>query len=147
MGEKELTIDDFFKFAESMSKKINEFGTQKGIEEKFAKAMINATDPDSRFKADIAMKLSTAMGMIDMLVTYVNKPVRVEGLLQRKLDGSVMLDSTPIPAGSLVEFWKHDKWNIGRVVQDPKTKQNQIIDPVSNKVVIDKIEQIKARIR
>ena len=54
MNEKEMTIDDVFKMAEALSKKMHDFGTQKGMEEKLAKAILNATDPDSRFKADIA---------------------------------------------------------------------------------------------
>ena len=68
-----------------------------------------------------------------MFVTYINKPVRVEGMLQRKLDGSVMLDDTPVPVGALVEFWNNDKWNIGKISQNPQTKQTAIVDVMSGK--------------
>ncbi len=147
MADKEYTVDDIFNMAEALSKKLHEMGSQKGLEEKVARAMMNATDPDSRFKADIAVKLSTFMSMMDMLITYINKQVRLEGIMQRKLDGSVMLGDAPVPAGSLVEYWKDDKWNIGKLVQDPVTKQMHVTDILSQKVVIDKIEQIKARVR
>ncbi len=147
MNEKEMTIDDVFKMAEALSKKMHDFGTQKGMEEKLAKAILNATDPDSRFKADIAVKIGTAMDLMDMLVSYINKPVTAEGMLQRKLDGSVMLGNIPIPEGSLVEYWKDEKWNLGRVLIDKKTGKSRVIEPVSEKVVIDRIDQIKARKR
>lgn len=40
------------------------------------------------------MKLSTVLNMMGMFVEYVNKPVKKEGILQRKLDGTVMLEDT-----------------------------------------------------
>ena len=52
-----------------------------------------------------------------------------------------------VPVGSLVEFWKDEKWNMGKIAQNPQTKQLSIIDVVSNKTMVDKIEQIKARVR
>jgi len=70
-----------------------------------------------------------------------------EGILQRKLDGTVMLEDTPVPVGSLIEFWKDEKWNVGKITQNPQTKQLSIIDVVSNKTMIDRIEQIKARVK
>ena len=85
--------------------------------------------------------------MMEMFVEYINKPVKKEGILQRKLDGTVMLEDTPVPVGSLVEFWKDEKWNVGKIAQNPQTKQLSIIDVVSNKTMVDKIEQIKARVR
>ncbi len=147
MADKEFTIDDLFKLAEGMTKKMHELGSQKGMEEKVAQAMLNATDPDSRFKADIAMKLSSAISIMNMLVSYINKPVRKEGTMQHKLDGYVMIDEFPVAEGALVEIWQDEGWRLGKLLQDPKTKQSKIIDPVGNKVLVEKIEQIRARIR
>jgi hypothetical protein len=147
MADKEFTIDDLFKLAEGMTKKMHELGSQKGMEEKVAQAMLNATDPDSRFKADIAMKLSSAISIMNMLVSYINKPVRKEGTMQHKLDGYVMIDEFPVAEGALVEIWQDEGWHLGKLLQDPKTKQSKIIDPVGNKVLVEKIEQIRARIR
>ncbi|MBQ9302573.1 hypothetical protein [Butyrivibrio sp.] len=147
MGNKEPNIDDFFRHAEALIKKMHEYMAGKNFDEKFATAMLNATDADSKFKADVAMKLSTVLNMMGIFVEYVNKPVKKEGILQRKLDGTVMLEDTPIPVGSLVEYWKDEKWNLGKIAQNPQTKQLSIIDVVSNKTMVDKIEQIKARIR
>ncbi len=147
MEQKEMTMDDLFKIAENLSKKLHEFSSQKGFEEKVAAAMMEAKDPDSMFKADIAVKLSTVLNLMDMFITYMNKPVKKEGILQRKLDGSVMLDDYPVPSGSLVEYWMNDKWNIGKIQQNSQTKQSQIIDTISGKVHVDKIEQLEARIR
>ncbi|MBO6240615.1 MAG: hypothetical protein J6O61_07270 [Butyrivibrio sp.] len=147
MGNKEPNIDDFFRHTEAISKKMHEYMAGKSFDEKFATAMLNATDADSKFKADVAMKLSTVLNMIEMLVEYVNKPVKKEGILQRKLDGTVMLEDTHVPVGSLVEYWKDEKWNVGKIAQNPQTKQLSIIDVVSNKTMVDKIEQIKARVR
>ena len=147
MGNKEPNIDDFFRHAEALIKKMHEYMAGKSFDEKFATAMLNATDADSKFKADVAVKLSTVLNMMEMFVEYINKPVKKEGILQRKLDGTVMLEDTPVPVGSLVEFWKDEKWNVGKIAQNPQTKQLSIIDVVSNKTMVDKIEQIKARVR
>lgn len=147
MGNKEPNIDDFFRHAEALIKKMHEYMAGKSFDEKFATAMLNATDADSKFKADVAVKLSTVLNMMEMFVEYVNKPVKKEGILQRKLDGTVMLEDTPVPVGSLIEFWKDEKWNVGKIAQNPQTKQLSIIDVVSNKTIIDRIEQIKARVR
>ncbi len=147
MADKEFTIDDLFRFAEGMSKKMHELGSQKGLEEKVAQAMLNATDADSKFKADIAMKLSSAISVMNMLVSYINKPIKKEGTMQRKLDGYVMIDEFPVPEGALVEVWQDEGWQLGKLLQDPKTRQSKIIDPVGNKVLVEKIEQIRARIR
>ena len=94
MGNKEPNIDDFFRHAEALTKKMHEYMAGKSFDEKFATAMLNATDADSKFKADVAMKLSTVLNMMGMFVEYVNKPVKKEGILQRKLDGTVMLEDT-----------------------------------------------------
>lgn len=147
MGNKEPNIDDFFRHTEAIYKKMREYMEGKNFDERFATAMLNATDADSKFKADIAVKLSTVLNMMEMLVEYINKPVKKEGILQRKLDGTAMLEDTPVPVGALVEYWKDEKWNLGKIAQNPQTKQLSIIDVVSNKTMIDKIEQIKARIR
>ncbi len=147
MADKEFTIDDLFKLAEGMSKKMHELGSQKGMEERVAQAMLNATDPDSKFKAEIAMKLSTVVSLMEMLVSYIIKPVRKEGILQRKIDGYVMIDEFLVAEGALVEIWQDEGWHLGKLLQDPKTKKSKIIDPVGNKVLVEKIEQIRARIR
>ena len=147
MGNKEPNIDDFFRHSEALIKKMHEYMAGKSFDEKFATAMLNATDADSKFKADVAVKLSTVLNMMETFVEYVNKPVKKEGILQRKLDGTVMLEDTPVPVGSLVEYWKDEKWNLGKIAQNPQTKQLSIIDVVSNKTMIDRIEQIKARVR
>ncbi|MBE5826712.1 MAG: hypothetical protein E7307_08750 [Butyrivibrio sp.] len=147
MGNKEPNIDDFFRYSEALIKKMHEYMAGKSFDEKFATAMLNATDADSKFKADVAVKLSNVLNMMEMFVEYVNKPVKKEGILQRKLDGTVMLEDTPVPVGSLVEYWKDEKWNLGKIAQNPQTKQLSIIDVVSNKTMIDRIEQITARVR
>ncbi len=147
MSTKEPTIDEMFKTTEAFSKKMHEYMEGKNFDEKFSRAMLNATDPDSRFKADIAMKLSSILNLIDLFLGYINKPVKKEGILQRKLDGTAMLDNVPVAVGELVEFWKDDKWNLGKLAQNPQTKQLYITDVVSKKPLLEKIEQVKARIR
>ena len=54
MGNKEPNIDDFFRHSEALIKKMHEYMAGKSFDEKFATAMLNATDADSKFKADIA---------------------------------------------------------------------------------------------
>ena len=80
MNEKEMTIDDVFKMAEALSKKMHDFGTQKGMEKKLAKAILNATDPDSRFKADIAVRIGTAMDAY-VIITLNRRNVDNTGFL------------------------------------------------------------------
>ncbi len=147
MSKSEPTIDEFFKFAEALTKKMHEAMDGKGFEEKFAHAMINATDPDSKFKADMAVNMYTVLNIMDTFVKYINKPVKCEGTLQRKLDGTAMLNEYPVPVGSLVEVWIDDKWNLGKIAQNSQTKQLTVIDVINQKTIINKIEQIKARIR
>ncbi|MBO5620523.1 MAG: hypothetical protein J5959_02715 [Butyrivibrio sp.] len=64
MSSNEPTIDELFKFAEALSKKMKDFTNEKKLDEKLAKAMLNADDPDSIFKADIAVKIGTVMDLL-----------------------------------------------------------------------------------
>ncbi len=79
---------------------------------------------------------------------YLNQPVKMEGILQRKLDGTVRLGDTVIPGRTIIEFVQNGDWNIGILIQDPQTKQYRIHDMVSgDKVLVEKIEQLQARVR
>ena len=72
MGNKETSIDEMFKKANLLSQKMHEYMGSHGFDEKFATAMINATDPDSKFKADMAVKISTVMNLLDMFLQYLH---------------------------------------------------------------------------
>ena len=45
---------------------MHEYMAGKSFDEKFATAMLNATDADSKFKADVAVKLSTVLRVHEM---------------------------------------------------------------------------------
>ena len=49
MGNKEPNIDDFFRHAEALIKKMHEYMAGKSFDEKFATAMLNTTDYQLRY--------------------------------------------------------------------------------------------------
>ena len=135
------TLDDFIHQANEIVDKLDGILSKSGSEEKLAKLIVEAYDPDSRFKAKIITQM---MGIVEKL----NQPVKMEGVLQRKLDGTVHLNDTVLANRSIVEFVQNSEWNIGVLIQDPKTKQYQIHDMVNtDKVLVEKIEQVQARVR
>ncbi|MCR5748095.1 MAG: hypothetical protein K6G03_10340 [Lachnospiraceae bacterium] len=45
------------------------------------------------------------------MLKYLNTPVKMEGVLQRKLDGTV--NELPLKDGSILEYMVGKQWNIG----------------------------------
>ena len=141
-------LDDFIRQANELVEKLDGIISKSGREEKLAKLIVEADDPDSRFKAKIIMLMTGIVEKLKLAGKYLNQPVKMEGILQRKLDGTVRLGDTAIPSRTIVEFVQNGDWNIGILIQDPQTKQYRIHDMVSgDKVLVEKIEQLQARVR
>jgi len=142
------TLDDFIHQANEIVDKLDGILSKSGSEEKLAKLIVEANDPDSRFKAKIITQMMGIVEKLKLVGRYLNQPVKMEGVLQRKLDGTVHLNDTVLANRSIVEFVQNSEWNIGVLIQDPKTKQYQIHDMVNtDKVLVEKIEQVQARVR
>ena len=141
-------LDDFIRQANELVEKLDGIISKSGREEKLAKLIVEADDPDSRFKAKIITQMIGIVEKLKLAGKYLNQPVKMEGILQRKLDGTVRLGDTVIPGRTIIEFVQNGDWNIGILIQDPQTKQYRIHDMVSgDKVLVEKIEQLQARVR
>lgn len=88
----------------------------------------------------------TDMEKIGNIIQYLNKPIKIKGILQRKLDGTVLLNDVSLTEGTLIEYMSSNQWNIGILKRDPSTKQYVIYDE-NGKIAISKIHQIEARMR
>ena len=141
-------LDDFIRQANELVEKLDGIISKSGREEKLAKLIVEADDPDSRFKAKIITQMIGIVEKLKLAGKYLNQPVKMEGILQRKLDGTVRLGDTVIPGRTIIEFVQNGDWNIGILIQDPQTKQYRIHDMVSgDRVLVEKIEQLPARVR
>ncbi len=141
-------LDDFIRQANELVEKLDGIISKSGREEKLAKLIVEADDPDSRFKAKIITQMIGIVEKLKLAGKYLNQPVKMEGILQRKLDGTVRLGDTVIPGRTIIEFVQNGDGNIGILIQDPQTKQYRIHDMVSgDKVRVEKIEQLQARVR
>lgn len=130
---------DFMQSFNRLRQKLN-------MDENLAFLLNKADSPDERLKANQTIRIMTDMEKIGNIVQYLNKPVKIEGILQRKLDGTVRLNEIPLNDGSMIEYLYGNQWNIGILKRDPSTRQYGIYDE-NGKIVISKIEQIETRIR
>ena len=147
MDEKNYTIDEVLKNSERVSNTIQKYFRENGFDEITAKALLSVDDPDSRFKADMAVRIQTLADNLNMTINYINKPVKHEGILHEASDGKMMLDEIPVLEGSIIEFWKDDKWNIGRLVKDWETHQFKFVEISGDDTIDNNIHHLRARIR
>lgn len=116
------------------------------MDEHFGQLMINADNPDARLKVNTFIRVISEMDQIKVALEYLNKPIKFEGVLQQMTDGTVHLNETVINEGTKIEYLAADQWNIGYIKKNPKTFRGSIYDD-KGKIIIEKIDQIKARIR
>ncbi len=142
------TIDELLEVINNLSSKFEKMIKETDGERKLADILMNANDPDSRFKAKTLMLIITEMERVKMLQDYITKPVKFEGILQQKTDGKVYIYDDPILEGEIIEYMTDSEWEAGRMVYDHNSKHARIVDVINiEKTKIDKIQQIKARIR
>lgn len=142
------TIDELLEVINNLSSKFEKMIKETDGERKLADILMTANDPDSRFKAKTLMLIITEMERVKMLQDYITKPVKFEGILQQKTDGKVYIDDDPILEGEIIEYMTDSEWEAGRMVYDHNSKHARIVDVINiEKTKIDKIQQIKARIR
>ncbi len=130
---------DFMQSFNQLRKKLN-------MDENLAFLLNKADSPDERLKANQTIRIMTDMEKIGNIVQYLNKPIKIKGILQRKLDGTVLLNDVSLTEGTLIEYMSSNQWNIGILKRDPSTRQYGIYDE-NGKIVISKIHQIEARMR
>ncbi len=80
------------------------------------------------------------------IVEYLNKPVKMEGVLHQKLNGTVTLNDVEMVEGAKIEYLSSDQWNIEYLKRNKETMKYGIFDDRDN-LRIAKIEQIQVRIR
>ena len=142
------TIDELLKVINDLSSKFEKMIKDTDGERKLADILMSANDPDSRFKARSLMMIITEMERVKMLQDYITKPVKIEGFMQQKTDGKVYIDDDPVLEGAIIEYMIDSEWEAGRMVYDNNTKRARIVDVINvDKTKVDKIQQIKARIR
>ena len=142
------TIDELLEVINDLSSKFEKMIKETDGERKLADILMTANDPDSRFKTRTLMKIITEMERVKLLQDYIIKPVKIEGIMQQKTDGKVYIDDDPVLEGEIIEYMKDNEWEAGRMVCDHNTGHAMIVDVINiEKVKVDKIHQIKARIR
>lgn len=142
------SIDDLLNVINDLSSKFEKMIKETDGERKLADILMSADDSDSRFKARTLMLIITEMERVKMLQDYITKPVKIEGIMQQKTDGKVYIDDDPILEGAIIEYMTDSEWEAGRIVYDNNTKRARIVDVINvEKTKVDKIDQIKARIR
>ena len=130
---------DFMQSFNQLRKKLN-------MDENLAFLLNKADSPDERLKATQTIRIMTDMEKISNIIQYLNKPIKIKGILQGKLDGTVLLNDVSLTEGTLIEYMSSNQWNIGILKRDPSTKQYVIYNE-NGKIVISKIHQIEARMR
>ena len=142
------SIDELLNVINDLSSKFEKMIKETDGERKLADILMSADDSDSRFKARTLMLIITEMERVKMLQDYITKPVKIEGIMQQKTDGKVYIDDDPILEGAIIEYMTDSEWEAGRIVYDNDTKRARIVDVINvEKTKVDKIDQIKARIR
>ncbi|MBR6160189.1 MAG: hypothetical protein IKQ40_07790 [Lachnospiraceae bacterium] len=142
------TIDELLKVINDLSSKFEKMIKETNGERKLADILMTANDPDSRFKAKTLMMIITEMERVKMLQDYITKPVKIEGIMQQKPDGMLYIDDDPVLDGMIIEYMTDSEWEAGRMVYDNNTRRAKIVDVINvDKIKVDKIHQIKARIR
>ncbi|MCR4890687.1 MAG: hypothetical protein K5989_00665 [Lachnospiraceae bacterium] len=142
------TIDEFIDYAYNISKKMEEFANQNNADEKLVKLLTSASDPESRFKARILIQMMDIVDRVKKVGYYLHEPVKMEGLLQQKLDGSVRINNIPIPEGTIIEYKVNGEWEMGRISVNSQTKMARITAVNDfGTAKIERIEQLPVRIR
>ena len=142
------SIDDLLNVINDLSSKFEKMIKETDGERKLADILMSADDSDSRFKARTLMLIITEMERVKMLQDYITKPVKIEGIMQQKTDGMVYIDDDPVLDGMIIEYMTDSEWEAGRMVYDNNTRRAKIVDVINvDKIKVDKIHQIKARIR
>ncbi len=142
------SIDELLNVINNLSSKFEKMIKETDGERNLADILMSADDSDSRFKARTLMLIITEMERVKMLQDYITKPVKIEGIMQQKTDGKVYIDDDPILEGAIIEYMTDSEWEAGRIVYDNNTKRARIVDVINiDKTKVDKIRQIKARIR
>ena len=141
------TIDELLEVINSLSSKFEKMIKETEGEKKLADILMTANDPDSRFKARMLMMIITEMERVKIVQDYITKPVKIEGIMELKEDGKVYIDDAPLLEGEIVEYMTDSEWEAGRLVYD-HNKLAKIVDVINvEKTKIEKIDQIKARVR
>lgn len=134
-------LDEFLTGMLDFMQSFNQLRQKLNMDENLAFLLNKADSPDERLKANQTIRIMTDMEKIGNIVQYLNKPFKIEGILQRKLDGTVLLNDVSLAEGTLIEYMSSNQWNIGILKRDPSTKQYVIYDE-NGKIVISKIHQI-----
>ena len=141
------TIDELLEVINSLSSKFEKMIKETEGEKKLADILMTANDPDSRFKARMLMMIITEMERVKIVQDYITRPVKVEGVMELKDDGKVYIDDTPVLEGEIIEYMTDSEWEAGRLVYD-NNKFAKIVDVIHvEKTKVDKVDQIKARVR
>ena len=141
------TIDELLEVINSLSSKFEKMIKETDGERKLADILMTANDPDSRFKARMLMMIITEMERVKIVQDYITKPVKIEGIMELKEDGKVYIDDAPLLEGEIVEYMTDSEWEAGRLVYE-NNKLAKIVDVINvEKTKIEKIDQIKARVR
>lgn len=149
MIQKDITtVDELIKLLNQLSEKMEEYSGGHDNGERLADLLMNAEDPDSRFKARVLLQIINIMDNFKVLIRYLAEPVKLQGKMLEKLDGNIIIKDTVIPEGTYIEFWRNGEWEFGRTTRNDKTGRMEITKYDDyNAVLCPKPDQIIGRIR
>ncbi len=140
------TADDLIALAHKLLSAFKEKRMELNFDEVLGRILASADDPDGRFKCDELVRIITSIERGEEKINYLYRPVKFEGMLQRKLDGKVYLNDIVIPEGSTVEYMQDGNWHLGYLRKNPKTIGMSIYGHDGD-VAVETINQVNARIR
>lgn len=116
-------IEDMYRF----TTRVFEFMKSNHKDEKLVELLGKATDRDERFLAEHLIHLRSSMDQDYFLIEFLNRPVTLEGKLNKKADGTYELCGYEIGDKFPVEFVdEEDNWQFG--VLEKKDKAYVLID-------------------
>jgi hypothetical protein len=116
------------------------------LDSNLGEIMMKADNPDAKLKVNEIIRVISLFDQIKSSIVYLNQPIKMEGVLQWKLDGTVKLNEIAVPENTKLEYLAAEQWNIGYLKRNKETNGFVIVDD-RGKIVVSKIEQIPARIR
>ncbi|MBR2274446.1 MAG: hypothetical protein IJ873_00045 [Lachnospiraceae bacterium] len=127
LGEKDAPKED--KTLKKIEGLIFDFHNSMNVTERFLerhplKSLEKQIKPDGeKPEQEFAFRMLTELEQTTLKVTsylaYLAKPVTKEGELTTDQYGQYMLEDTAILPGMLLEFFYHNRWELGKAAKDP----------------------------
>lgn len=124
---------------------IEDYASKKGVLEKYMNSgKIDPTDPDQYFYIRHISSLGEFLTRIKMYVTYIDAPIKKEGVLRLANDGRIIFGDEIFEPGHIIEYYMNEQWEIG-ILQKSKNDY-YIIDAMLTERQVQ-IDELHVRVR